>query len=76
MVSSRFCSQCVCDLECTATRATATDAVMVHAESLATKDVGPSGSTSSVGIASWVTSGASSRVSLVTKRMLRGKRWS
>ena len=46
------------------------------AESLATKDVGPLGSKSSVGIASWVTSGASSRVSLVTKRMLRGKRWS
>ena len=58
--------------------ATATDAVRVFfAESLATKaDVGPLGSKSSVGIGSWVTSGASSRVSLVTMRMLRGKRWS
>ena len=72
-----FLSQYVCELECAAARAKATDATVVHANSVSTKsDVGPTESKSAVGIASCVTSEASSRVSLVTERMLRGRSWS
>ena len=70
------CSQYVCELESTAALAKATDASVVHVNSVSTKtDFGPSGSNSAVGIASCDTFEASSRVSLVTERMLRGKRW-
>ena len=70
------CSQNVCELVFTAAQAKATDAAVVHVNSVSTKsDVGPSGSKSAVGIASCDTSEVSSRVSLVTEHMLRGKRW-
>ena len=69
VLGSRFCSQYVCELELTAARAKATDAAVVHV------DVGPSGSKSAVGIASCDKPEVSSRVSLLTERMLRGKRW-
>ena len=63
-MGSRFCSRCALEFECTAARAKATDAAVVHLNSLATKtDVGPSGSNPKL-------------VSLVNERMLRGKTWS
>ena len=53
VLGSRFCFQYVCELEFTAARAKATDAAVVHVNSVSTKsDVGPSGSKSAVVIAS------------------------